>query len=70
MIILPLLNNKSFLKIYICLFVKSTFHDKKSNQNYVTKKVLLHFLFDNLPSFFSKTANGCFYFNSKTAQFL
>ena len=49
--------------------VKSTIHDPKSNQNYVSKKFLLHLLFDNLISFFSKTAYGCFYFNSYRAQF-
>ena len=37
---------------------------KKSNQKYVTKKVLLNLPLDNLPSFFSKTAYGCFYLNS------
>ena len=41
----------------------------KSDQKYGMKKFLLHLLFHNIPSFFSKTAYGCFYFNSYTAQF-
>ena len=48
------------------IVIKSTFHDKKSDQKYVTKKFLLHHLFDNLPSFFSKTAYGRFYFNFRS----
>ena len=57
--------SKKILKIEI----KSTLYDKKSNQYNVTKKFLLHLLFDNLPSFFSKTAYGRFYFNFKSALF-
>ena len=41
----------------------------KSDQKYGMKKFLLHLLFHNIPSFFSKTAYGCFYFNFKTTPF-
>ena len=61
-----------FLSILILILLemfKSTFHKTKSDQKYITKKFLLHLLFDNLPSFFSKTAYGRFYFNFKSALF-
>ena len=50
----------------MCLKIPST--TTKSDQKYGMKMFLLHLLFDNLPSFFSKTASGCFYFNYKSAQ--
>ena len=61
--------------MYYCIVpyvnsLKSTFHDKRSNQNIVTKKFLLHILFGNLSSFFSNPACGCSYFNSISPQFL
>ena len=51
----------------MCLKIPST--TTKSDQKYGMKKFLLHLLFHNIPFFFSKTAYGCFYFNSYTAQF-
>ena len=45
-----------FIMINKIEIVISTIHDPKSNQNYVSKKFLLHLLLDNLPFFFFKTA--------------
>ena len=54
----------AYMHVYTMLVLKVRYTTMKSDQ-----KFLLHLLFDNLPSFFSKTAYGRFYFNFRSPQF-
>ena len=57
-------NLQDFYELGVKITLKVPSTTTKSDQKYYMKKFLLHLLFHNIPSYFSKMAYGCFYFNS------